>query len=59
MMSQELQSIAWRDHGFRGPLGSVGAETDPLIQGRMPNQIAAISPMPDIDVMLKILQALA
>ncbi len=59
MMSPDLQSIGWRDHGFRGPLGSVGAETDPLIKGRMPNQIVAVSPMPDIDVMLKILQALA
>jgi hypothetical protein len=59
MMSPQLQSIGWRDHGFRGPLGSVGADTDPLIAGRMPSEIAAISPMPDIEVMLKILQQLA
>ncbi len=59
MMAQDLQSIGWRDHGFRGPLGSVGADTDPVIKGRMPNQIAAVSPMPDIDVMLSILRTLA
>jgi len=59
LMSLDLQSIAWRDHGFRGPLGTIGAETDPLIKGRMPDQIVAVAPMPDIDVMLKILAALA
>jgi hypothetical protein len=59
LMNTELQSIGWRDHGFRGPIGSIGADTDPLIKGRMPTQISAVSPMPDIDTMLKILQALA
>ena len=59
MTSKDLQEIGWRDHGFRGPLGSVGAETDPLVTGRMPAQIAAVSPMPDIDVMLTLLKALA
>ncbi|MEJ0024819.1 MAG: hypothetical protein WDN01_02225 [Rhizomicrobium sp.] len=59
MMSPALQTIAWQDHGFRGPLGSVGAETDPRIKGRMPGQITAVSPMPDIEVMLSILRALA
>ncbi|MEJ1969396.1 MAG: hypothetical protein WDN03_12300 [Rhizomicrobium sp.] len=59
LTSQELQTIGWRDHGFRGPLGSVGADTDPLIAGRMPAQVTAVLPMPDIDTMLKILQALA
>ncbi len=58
MMTRELQEIGWRDHGFRGPLGSVGAQTDPLIAGRMPAQISAVAPMPDIEVMLSILQAL-
>lgn len=59
MTSKALQAIAWKDHGFRGPLGSAGAETDPAIKGRMPDSLAAILPMPDIAVMLKILQALA
>jgi hypothetical protein len=59
MMSVDLQTIGWRDHGFRGPLGAVGAETDPLIKGRMPNAITAVAPMPDIQVMLRILGALA
>jgi Bacterial extracellular solute-binding protein len=59
LMSPDLQTIGWREHGFRGPLGSVGADTHPLIKGRMPDQIAAVAPMPDIEVMLKILAALA
>ena len=58
MMSPDLQTIGWRDHGFRGPLGAVGAETDALIKGRMPNAITAVAPMPDIQVMLRILNAL-
>jgi len=61
LMSARLQTIAWRDHGFRGPLGAVGADadTDPAIKGRMPNQLTAILPMPDMTVMLRILDALA
>ncbi len=59
LTSKALQEIGWRDHGFRGPLGTVGALTNPLIQGRMPAQIEAVAPMPDIGVMLKILKALA
>ncbi len=59
MTSKALQTIGWRDHGFRGPLGAVGAETDPLIAGRMPAQISNVAPMPDIQVMLSLLGALA
>ena len=59
LMQKDLQTIGWRDHGFRGPLGAVGAETDPLIAGRMPPQISAVTPMPDIQVMLALLKALA
>jgi hypothetical protein len=59
LMSRELQEIGWSDHGFRGPLGAIGAMTDPLIAGRMPAQISAVAPMPDIEVMLTILKALA
>jgi hypothetical protein len=59
MMSQELQELGWRNHGFRGPLGAVGAQTDPLVKDRMPAEIKAVAPMPDIDVMLTLLKALA
>jgi hypothetical protein len=59
LLDKELQTIGWRDHGFRGPLGAVGAETDPMIAGRMPAQITAVAPMPDIQVMLSLLKALA
>jgi hypothetical protein len=59
MISTPIQEIGWGDHGFRGPLGTVGTRTSPLIQGRMPDQIASVAPMPEIDVMLHILKALA
>jgi hypothetical protein len=58
MMSQELQTIGWQDHGFRGPLGAVGATTNPLVAGRMPAEVSNVAPMPDVDVMLSILDAL-
>ena len=58
LVSKPLQEIGWQYHGFRGPLGSVGAMTSPLIQGHMPPQIVAVAPMPDISVMLQILKAL-
>lgn len=58
-MAPELQSIGWRDHGFRGPLGAIGAETDPLVAGRMPAQVSDVAPMPDVDTMLAILDGLS
>jgi hypothetical protein len=58
-MSPELQSIGWRDHGFRGPLGAIGADTDPLVAGRMPAQVTDVAPMPDVDTMLAILDGLS
>jgi hypothetical protein len=59
LLSRPLQEIGWRDHGFRGPLGTVGAETDPAIKGRMPAQISAVTPMPDVETMLTLLKGLA
>ena len=59
LMSKPLQEIGWRDHGFRGPLGSVGAQTDPMIAGRMPDQITSVTPMPDIETMLTVLKSLS
>jgi hypothetical protein len=59
LTSAELLTIGWRDHGFRGPLGAIGANTDPLVAGRMPAQITDVAPMPDIDTMLAILDGLS
>lgn len=59
LVSKPLQEIGWRDHGFRGPLGAAGAQTSPLVAGRMPAQVTQVTPMPDITVMLAILKALA
>jgi hypothetical protein len=59
MMSAELQTIGWQDHGFRGPLGAIGATTNPLVAGRMPAEVSNVAPMPDVNVMLAILDALA
>jgi ABC-type Fe3+ transport system substrate-binding protein len=59
LMSPELQAIGWQNHGFRGTTGAIGAGANPLVAGRMPAQIAAVAPMPTIDVMLAILDALS
>jgi ABC-type Fe3+ transport system substrate-binding protein len=54
----EAQTIAWRDHGFRSSLGTPGAETNPLVAGRMPADLSAILPLPEADVLLALLDNL-
>jgi hypothetical protein len=57
LLSPPLQDIAWRDHGFRGPLGAPGTSAGsghPII----PEKLTAIVPMPEAKVMLDILRLL-
>ena len=58
-LADALQTTGGRDRGFRGALGSIGADTNDLIKGYVPAQIASVAPMSDIEAMLKILTALA
>lgn len=59
LLDPEVQAIAWYQHGFRGPLGRSGAKTIAALEGRMPTNISSISPMPDSETMLSIIDAMA
>ena len=59
LMSDSLLELAWEDHGFRGPLGSVGKARNTLLQSRLIERIDSVLPMPDAPVMLALLDRLA
>src|SRR5450631_3037083 len=35
LMSESLLELAWEEHGFRGPLGTIGKARNPLLQSRL------------------------
>jgi hypothetical protein len=51
--------LAWEDHRFRGPLGTIGKARNPLIEARLIDRIDAILPMPDAPAMLALIDRLA
>ena len=59
LMSEQMQELAWRKHGFRGPLGSITGEADGAVAGLLPEAIGAVLPIPAADVMLAFLDRLA
>jgi len=59
LTSSDLQSIAWADHGFRGPLGAPGIASHPDVAAMVPARLDAITPMPEAAVMLALLARLA
>jgi hypothetical protein len=59
LMSETLLEMAWEDHGFRGPLGTIGKARNALLQSRLIERIDAVLPMPDAPVMLALLDRLA
>jgi hypothetical protein len=59
LLDPEVQAIAWHEHGFRGPLGRSGARTIAALEGRMPANVSSITPMPDSDTMLSIIDSMA
>ena len=59
MMGNDLQTIAWQEHGFRGPVGAPGATTHPAVQALIPARLDAIEPMPEATVMLSLLDRMA
>jgi len=59
LMSETLLEMAWEDHGFRGPLGTIGKARNALLQSRLIERIDAVLPMPDAPVMLALLDKLA
>jgi hypothetical protein len=59
LMSESVLELAWEDHGFRGPLGTVGKARNALLQSRLVERVDAVLPMPDAPVMLALLDRLA
>jgi hypothetical protein len=59
LLSQRLQELAWEEHGFRGPLGTIGKSHDSTLQSRLIDQVDAILPMPEASAMLTLLDRLA
>jgi hypothetical protein len=59
LVSENLLELAWEEHGFRGPLGTVGKARNTLLQSRLIERIDAVLPMPDAPVMLALLDRLA
>src|SRR5262249_48132656 len=59
LLSESVIELAWEDHGFRGPLGSIGKARNALLQSRLLERIDAVLPMPDAPVMLALLDRLA
>ncbi len=59
LMSETVLEMAWEDHGFRGPLGTIGKARNTLLEQRLIDRIDAVLPMPDAPVMLALLDRLA
>jgi hypothetical protein len=59
LVSESLLALAWDEHGFRRPLGTVGKARNTLLQSRLIERIDAVLPMPDAPVMLALLDRLA
>jgi hypothetical protein len=59
LLSEEALELAWQDHGFRGPLGSIGKSRNALLEQRLVEKIAAVLPMPEPQAMLALLDKLA
>lgn len=58
LLSDSLLELAWEEHGFRGPLGSIGKARNPLLQSRLIERIDAVLPMPDAPTMMALLDRL-
>ena len=59
LLSEPLQNLAWTNHGFRGPLGTISGTADEAVAGLLPDDIGAVVPIPAADVMLAFLDRLA
>jgi hypothetical protein len=57
--SPKLQELAWTNHGFRGPLGTVTGTAAGPVAGLLPAEVDAVLPVSDATVMLALLDKLA
>jgi hypothetical protein len=58
-MSESLLELAWEDHGFRGPLSTIGKARNALLQSPLIERTDSVLPMPDAPVMMALLDRLA
>src|SRR6202043_930066 len=59
LLSESLLELAWEEHGFRGPLGTIGKARNALLESRLLDRIDAVLPIPDAPAMLALLERLA
>ena len=59
LLQPEVQEIAWTDHGFRGPLATLGGNENPLFAEHVLKQVDAVVPMPDATTMLALIETIA
>ena len=52
LQSQDFQTIAWTEHGFRGPLGAAESAVHAASGLTVPQTLTAIVPMPEAEAML-------
>jgi len=50
-----MLELAWEDHGFRGPLGTIGKTQSVLLHTRMLDAINAVLPMPEAAAMMALI----
>jgi hypothetical protein len=58
LQDQDLQALAWKEHGFRSGLLGVSNSPDVLNVGGIPETVNQVMPMPDATVMKQIIDAL-
>src|SRR5438132_4432066 len=55
LMNEAMLELASEDHGFRGPLGTIGKTQSPLLHTRMLAPIDAVLPMPEAAAMMALI----
>ena len=55
LMNETMLQLAWEDHGFRGPLGTIGKTESVLLHTRMLDSIDAVLPMPEAAAMMALI----
>ena len=55
LTNEAMLELAWEDHGFRGPLGTIGKTKSVLLHTRMLDAINAVLPMPEAGPMMALI----
>ena len=57
LMDKQIQTLAWKDHGFRTIVSGTENPDEFNVNG-MADQVTKIMQMPNIDVMLELMEAI-